>query len=74
MQLRSRSAMRRCGGLLIVYAALLLLVIWAPGLDSLRLAIVVGLGALGAALACRRKRWRCPQCGRELMDVPPEGG
>lgn len=70
MQLQRRSAMTRCGGLLLVYIAVAFLLIRLPRLTVVEIIISAALGGTGWELAKSREGWWCPECGREQ---PPNG-
>ncbi|MDP6438673.1 MAG: hypothetical protein QGH74_03465 [Candidatus Brocadiia bacterium] len=70
MALYARSAMTRCGGLLIVYAAVIVLLASPPEAWPLQLVAALVMAAIGCALARRRQRWHCPQCGHQQAAMP----
>jgi len=62
MILRKRDPLVRLLGLGLLYAAVLLVLIWLPALDLGKVAAGIVIAGAGAALARGFRSWWCPQC------------
>ncbi len=70
MTLRGRDPLRRALGLVLLYAAALLFLIWLPALGADKAASVLIIAAYGCLLARNRQAWWCGGCWFEA----PRGG
>ena len=62
MIVRGRDPLVRCLGLVLLYAAALLLLIWLPGLRPGTAVSAVIIAACGCVLLKNRWCWWCPTC------------
>jgi len=62
MMPRGRDPLVRCLGLVLLYAAAWLLLIWLPTLGTGKAASAAIMGVCGAALTKNPQSWWCPEC------------
>ena len=73
MTLRGRDALLRFLGLVLVYVAVTLLLIWLPAL-SVGKAVSAGVIAVGGCVLMRNPRnWWCPDCWHSLTPGREDG-
>jgi len=74
MRLRRRSPVGRAWGLIVLYGAAALLLLWLPMLSVGRMGAVGLLVAYGLLQVRRPQSWWCPECWHETLSSKRDFG
>lgn len=64
-QVYARRAIVRCAGLLIMYAAAAVLLLFMPQVTALEVVAIAASAVVGWSLTRKREYWGCPRCRGE---------